>query len=130
MIDEENMTLESFIENAVGYFPESEKILVGTQSSSDNAYILTAFDRYTSAQLREKARAFIGGNAMSEEMQEQYGISGEVPAENLHFRIRVEGGLCHLSGLKRLYRIDQKHRIAVRKYRFNIFSAVSHLFLP
>ena len=75
VIDEETMTLESFIENAVGYFPESEKILVGTQSSSDNAYILTAFDRYTSAQLREKARAFIGGNAMSAEMLEQYGLS-------------------------------------------------------
>ena len=76
VIDTGDMELECFVENAVGYFPEDGKILVGTENSSTGTWTITAFDRYTPAQLREKARAFIGGNTMSEEMKEQFGLSG------------------------------------------------------
>ena len=76
VVDIGEMELECLVENAVGYYPDTGKILVGTVNSSTDTWTITAFDHYTPAQLREKARAFIGGNTMSEEMKEQYGISG------------------------------------------------------
>ena len=76
VIDTEELELECLIENAVGYFPDTGRIVVGTVDNSTGAYSLTTFDHYTPARLREKARAFIGGNTMSEEMRGQYGLSG------------------------------------------------------
>ena len=75
VIDIGNMELEFLVENTAAHFPDSGKILVGIQGSSDPFYSLTAFDHYTPSRLREKAREFIGGNTMSEEMKEQFGLN-------------------------------------------------------
>lgn len=76
ILDEESLVLECLVEHAVGYFPETGKILIGDVNVSSGTYQLTAFEHYSPERLREKALSFIGGSEMSEEMREQFGLSG------------------------------------------------------